>query len=81
MLMAGQQQHTDHYVSPFGMRESAIESHINAQLTEGQKKAKQEELERSRRMAAMKDEYRHDLLHQIEEKTQLKNNERVERDK
>jgi len=41
MLMAGQQQHTENYVSPFGERESVKDSHINILLTEGQKKARQ----------------------------------------
>jgi hypothetical protein len=66
MLMAGQQQHTENYVSPFNMRDTAINNHINTQLTEGQSKARQEEIERSRRMVAMKDEYKNDLMHQIE---------------
>lgn len=79
MLMAGQQQHTDHYVSPFGQRDNVIDSHINVQLTEGQNKARQEEAERNRRMTAMKDEYRQDLLHQIEEKNQLRTQQRASR--
>lgn len=31
--MAGQQQHTENYVSPFGQRDSVIDTHINVQLS------------------------------------------------
>lgn len=81
MLMAGQQHNTENFVSPFNKRDSVIDSHINVQLTEGQKKAKQEEMERNKRMAAMKDDYKHELMHQLEEKMQIKNSEKAERER
>jgi hypothetical protein len=42
MLMAGQQQNTENYVSPFNQRDMVINNHINIQVIEGQNKAKQE---------------------------------------
>lgn len=72
MLMTGQQQHQENYVSPYQKRDNLIDSHINTQLNEGQLKAKIEEQERIKRIHMMKDDYKHELMHQIEEKMQIK---------
>lgn len=81
MLMAGQQQHQENYISPYNRRDNLIDTHINIQMNEGQAKAKQDEQERQRRITMMKDDYKHDLMNQIEEKMHLKNQEKMDKQK
>lgn len=77
MLMTGQQQHQSNYISPYSKRDNLIDAHINTQLTEGHLKAQHEQQERLKKISTMKDDYKHELMHQLEEKMQLKNNEKA----
>ena len=62
MLMDGQRQHLETYVSPFAKRDAMKQEHINHAIEDQRKKSEQDEVARARRQYSMKESYRKGLL-------------------
>ena len=71
MLLSNQEQLQSSYVSPYSIRDSMKEQHINHSVEEGENRLRQWEVEERRRNLEKKNMYRSELMNQIEERKRL----------